>query len=103
MAFGLRSPPAPFHLPSLVVGALLGLGFYSVTLVRRSAQSENPWNPTTEIVNRGPFRFTWNPMYLQMVLGCIGFAVILTNMWILLLTPVPSANITRLCRAPPTA
>jgi protein-S-isoprenylcysteine O-methyltransferase Ste14 len=27
-------------------------------------------------------------MYLQMVLGCIGFAMMLRNMWILLLTPV---------------
>lgn len=73
---------------SIVVGAILGLGLYSVLLVRRTGQSENPWKPTTEIVDRGPFRFTRNPMYLQMVLGCIGFAIILKNMWILLLTPV---------------
>jgi len=31
---------------------------------------------------------TRNPMYLQMVLACIGFAVILSNGWILLLTPL---------------
>jgi len=31
---------------------------------------------------------TRNPMYLQMVLVCIGFAVILMNVWILILTPV---------------
>jgi protein-S-isoprenylcysteine O-methyltransferase Ste14 len=27
-------------------------------------------------------------MYLQMVLGCVGFAIILRNTWILLLAPV---------------
>jgi protein-S-isoprenylcysteine O-methyltransferase Ste14 len=73
---------------TIILGALLGLGYYSVTLLRRTGQSENPWKPTTEIVKRGPFRFTRNPMYLQMVLGCIGFAILLANMWILLLTPV---------------
>ncbi len=88
LGFALGAPARYWVGGAIVVGALLGLGFYSVTLVRRTGQSENPWKPTTEIVNRGPFRFTRNPMYLQMVLGCIGFAIILTNMWILLLTPV---------------
>ena len=27
-------------------------------------------------------------MYLQMVLGCVGFAIVLRNTWILLLVPV---------------
>lgn len=83
------SPPACYWLGgTIIVGAILGLGLYSVILVRRSGQSENPWKPTTEILARGPFRFTRNPMYLQMVLACVGFAILLQNPWILLLTPV---------------
>ena len=82
-------PPARYWIGgAIVVAAILGLGLQSVILLRRSGQSENPWKPTTEIVNRGPYRFTRNPMYLQMVLGCIGFAILLANVWILLLTPV---------------
>ncbi len=88
LGFELSAPARYWIGGTILVGAILGLGFYSVILVRRTGQSENPWKPTTEIVNRGPFRFTRNPMYLQMVLGCIGFAIILTNIWILLLTPV---------------
>lgn len=72
----------------LAGGAVLGLGLWSVLIVRRSGQSENPWKPTTELVDSGPFRVTRNPMYLQMVLVCIGFAVMLMNPWILLLTPL---------------
>ena len=68
--------------------AVLVLGLYPVILLRRTRQSENPWTPTTEIVKDGPFRFTRNPLYLQMVLGCIGFSIILRNIWILLLTPL---------------
>lgn len=56
-------------------------------LLRMSGQSENPWKPTTRMIERGPFRITRNPMYLQMVIVCIGFAVILANPWIFLLTP----------------
>ena len=72
----------------IVAGAVLGLGWRSVVQLRRTGQSENPWNPTTLIVESGPFRFTRNPMYLQMVLVCIGIGVALMNLWILALTPV---------------
>jgi protein-S-isoprenylcysteine O-methyltransferase Ste14 len=72
----------------LFVASVLGLGAWAVILFRRSGQNENPWKPTPAIVERGPYRFTRNPMYLQMVLGCIGFAIALANLWILLLTPV---------------
>lgn len=56
--------------------------------MRRSGQSENPYKKTTEIIETGPFRLTRNPMYLQMVLVCIGFAVLLANIWTLALTPI---------------
>jgi len=59
-----------------------------VVLFRRSGQNENPWKPTPAIVERGPFRLTRNPMYLQMVMICVGFAVMLWDLWILLLTPL---------------
>ncbi|MCC7308745.1 MAG: isoprenylcysteine carboxylmethyltransferase family protein [Acidobacteria bacterium] len=81
--------PARYWIGGLIVAfAVLFLGLWSVVLVRKSGQSENPWKPTTQIVQHGPFRITRNPMYLQMVVGCIGFAVLLANPWILLLTPL---------------
>jgi protein-S-isoprenylcysteine O-methyltransferase Ste14 len=82
---------APLRLAlggAIALGAILGLGAWPVFLMRRSGQSENPWKPTTQIVERGPYRFTRNPMYLQMVLVTIGFGVVLANAWILLLTPI---------------
>lgn len=81
--------PTPLRVAGvlLVLGAVLFLGAWPVLLVRRSGQSENPWKPTTQIIQSGPFRLTRNPMYLQMVLGCIGFGLALANLWILLLTP----------------
>jgi protein-S-isoprenylcysteine O-methyltransferase Ste14 len=73
---------------AIVVLAVLGLGYRAVRLFRRSGQNENPWKPTPELVEDGPFRWTRNPMYLQLVLVCIGFALMLANAWILILTPL---------------
>jgi protein-S-isoprenylcysteine O-methyltransferase Ste14 len=81
---------APFRVLGgvIVLGAVSLLGAWSVLLVRRSGQSENPWKPTTGVIQTGPFSRTRNPMYLQMVIGCIGFALLLSKIWIVLLTPV---------------
>jgi protein-S-isoprenylcysteine O-methyltransferase Ste14 len=88
LGFEIPTPQRYFIGGLIVAGAVLGLGWRSVVQLRKTGQSENPWKPTTEIVQSGPFRFTRNPMYLQLVLGCIGFAVALMNLWILILTPI---------------
>ena len=98
--------PAPLRYwvgGAVVVGALLGLGLWSVVLFRRSGQNENPWKPTPRIVERGPYRFTRNPMYLQMVIACIGFAVVLANAWILILTPACALALQRFAILPEEA
>ena len=73
---------------AIVAAAILGLGVWSVVIMRRSGQSENPWKPTIQIIDTGPFGYTRNPMYLQMVLVCLGSAVALWNLWVVLLTPL---------------
>lgn len=81
--------PLRYGLGALIIlGAFLGFGLWAVVVMRRGGQSENPWKPTHHIELRGPFRLTRNPMYLQMVVGCIGFSILLANGWILLLTPL---------------
>lgn len=71
----------------IVVGAFLFLGVWSVLLFRRSGQNENPWKPTPSLQTSGPFSVTRNPMYLQMVMVCIGVAIVLGNWWIFMLVP----------------
>lgn len=83
------APPARHWVGGAIVAlAVLGLGVWSVVLFRRSGQSENPWKPTPQILERGPFRVTRNPMYLQMLLLCVGVAVMRWDVWTLLLTPL---------------
>jgi protein-S-isoprenylcysteine O-methyltransferase Ste14 len=96
--------PARYWVGGVIVaGAVLGLGLWSVLLFRRAGQTENPWKPTSHIEQRGPFRFTRNPMYLQMVLVCLGIAVILANGWVLLLTPAVGWLLQRLAIRPEEA
>lgn len=88
---------------AIVAGAILGLGLWSVVILRRTGQSENPWKPTTKVVERGPFTVSRNPMYLQMVLVCVGLAIILWNAWILFLTPLCAWVLQRLAIVPEEA
>jgi protein-S-isoprenylcysteine O-methyltransferase Ste14 len=88
LGFELPAPTRYWVGGLIVVLAIQGLGYWAIRTMRGSGQSENPWKPTTEILDRGPFRFTRNPMYLQMLLACVGFAIILWNVWILVLTPL---------------
>jgi protein-S-isoprenylcysteine O-methyltransferase Ste14 len=93
-----------YWLGGLIVGgALLGLGGWSVLIMRRDGQSENPWKPTFNIIDRGPFRKTRNPMYLQMVIVCFGVGIALVNWWLLLLTPVCGWLLWRLAISPEEA
>lgn len=101
---GFEPGPARYWAGALLMAvAILGLGWGAVRLVRGSGQSENPWKPTTEIIQQGPFRITRNPMYLQMLLVCVGFAIMLWNLWILLLVPLCAWLLQRLVIAPEEA
>lgn len=88
-AFFLPPAPARYWLGGAIVAlAVLVLGAWSVKTMRSTGQSENPYKPTTEIVDSGPFAVTRNPMYLQMVLVCLGLGIAFANVWLLILTPL---------------
>jgi protein-S-isoprenylcysteine O-methyltransferase Ste14 len=103
VGIGVASPYRYWIGGLIVAGAVLGLGAWSVVLLRRTGQSENPWKPTTQIIQSGPFRITRNPMYLQMVFVCIGIAVLLDNLWIVILTASCAYVLQRLAIAPEEA
>lgn len=74
-------------LVGLVVGAAV------VRSGRRAMVSRgtnvNPTQPTTTIVEAGPFRFTRNPLYLGLTLIYIGLSLLLNTWWsVFLLVPV---------------
>ena len=88
---------------TIVAAAILALGVWPVVLFRRSGQTANPLKPTSSVVERGPYRVTRNPMYLQMILVCVGVAVMLGNWWIVALTPIVAWALQRLAILPEEA
>ena len=86
--FGFPAPERYWIGGGLAVVAGIVFGAWPALHFRSTGQNPTPWSETPELVRHGPYRFTRNPMYVMMILVCIGFAIILNTAWILILTPV---------------
>lgn len=84
---------------SLVAFAILVV-LWTIFLFNRTGQHPDPHKPTPEIVDTGPFRVSRNPIYLLMIVVCLGFALMQRNLWILLLTPLAVWVLTRFVIVP---
>jgi protein-S-isoprenylcysteine O-methyltransferase Ste14 len=84
-------PFLPVDLPAGSLGAMvfvLALALVAWAIVTITGAGSNvPTNlpTTTTIVERGPYRFTRNPIYLGMFLGLIGLAIAFDNLWLLIM------------------
>lgn len=74
-----------------LVVALFGIALVAIgrrTMVKHGT-NVNPTQPTTAIVETGPFRFTRNPLYVGLTLLYVGLSLLLNTWWSLfLLVPV---------------
>jgi protein-S-isoprenylcysteine O-methyltransferase Ste14 len=52
---------------------------------RQAGTSVIPGEPSTVLLESGPYRFTRNPIYIAFVILYFGLAVMLTSAWMLLL------------------
>lgn len=64
----------------------LGMNVWAVSEFKRTRQNPSPRTPTLELVMRGPYRISRNPMYLGLGLFQIGLGLLLNNLWVSLLT-----------------
>lgn len=87
----------------LTVVASLVLGAWPLLLLLRSGQNPEPWKPTPRIVEVGPYRVTRNPMYLWMVLVCVGVALAFAIPWILILAPACACGLHKVAILPEEA
>ncbi len=71
---------------SLVLG--VALGGWAVGWFRRTGQDLKPWTPSPELIVRGPYRFSRNPIYLAMTLLTLGIGGLLARGWIAVLAPL---------------
>ena len=81
--------PARYWVGGIIcVVAILVLAVWPIRLFAKIEQDPAPWTGTPELIVTGPYKFTRNPMYLMMVLVCIGFSIILDEAWVFVLAPV---------------
>ncbi|HEY1545512.1 MAG TPA: isoprenylcysteine carboxylmethyltransferase family protein [Xanthobacteraceae bacterium] len=78
----------PAALPGVWVGAAIfavavALFAWAIATITWAGSNVPTNRPTTTIVDRGPYRFTRNPIYVGMMLGLVGLAVALDTLWLL--------------------
>lgn len=67
----------------------LGIGIQAVRQFRAGGTSLVPGEPSTMLLESGPYRFTRNPIYIGFILLYFGIAIMATSVWLLvLLVPV---------------
>ena len=86
--YAVTPAPVPVERAISAIGGVLilmmALGFVASAriLFMRTGQNPAPWKPTPELVLKGPYRFTRNPMYLGLTLFEVGLGLALNNLWI---------------------
>ncbi len=82
-------PPLSYWIGGIfTLAVFIGLGRWAMTVFRDKGEDPKPWTTVHGIVETGPYRFSRNPMYVALILMVLGFAVLLSNVWILVFTPV---------------
>jgi len=70
--------------------ALLGLLFslYGVFTFQYAQTPMFPYGKATRVVQRGPYAFTRNPMYVGNAVSYVGIAMVMNSVWPVLLLPL---------------
>lgn len=70
--------------------AIAGLlfSFWGIATFRLAGTTMFPFEPASRLVQRGPYRFTRNPMYVGGIGTYVGFAMVMNAIWPLVLLPV---------------
>jgi len=94
LEFTDRAMPIPLspelRRPVALLTVLAGLAAVGSALILfvRTRQAPEPWKPTPEVILRGPYRFSRNPMYLGMLLLQVGAGLEFDSAWMVALAPL---------------
>lgn len=94
LAAGLGPLPAPaVGGARWILGGAISLAGVALLVAamgpfRETGQDPKPWVASPELIARGVYRWTRNPMYLGMGVIQAGLGVLFANLWIVLLVPI---------------
>ena len=100
--FGLRGVSRLSFLPdslttplgAIVASAALALFSWAVATMKGNGASISPGAPTDVIVERGPYRFSRNPIYLGMFLLQVGIGIWADSVWFLVMAVLTAVLLT---------
>lgn len=72
----------------IVMGIAMAFDMSALITFRRAGTSVVPVRPARALVERGPYRFTRNPMYLGLAVLYVGVSLLIERLWPLALLPV---------------
>jgi protein-S-isoprenylcysteine O-methyltransferase Ste14 len=78
----------------LLVGAFVVWNGWALALIARHRTALLPGDATTTVIDSGPFARSRNPLYLGLLAGSAGVAVLAGSLWALVALPVEWALLT---------
>lgn len=66
----------------LIIAVLLFVA--SVSAFAESGETLRPATPSDQLLTAGAYQYSRNPIYLAMVLFCVGFGLATQNLWVIL-------------------
>lgn len=75
-------------LGGLLIIVALGLVLSAVQIFAEQGQGLRPATPASALFQKGPYKFSRNPIYLAMVIFGTGFGIATSNVWIILTTAI---------------
>jgi protein-S-isoprenylcysteine O-methyltransferase Ste14 len=70
----------------ILFGAAAALAIPAIVRFRAAGTHVEPWKPSTVLVTAGVFGWLRNPMYVGIILGVSGLAMVLASDWMLVMT-----------------
>jgi protein-S-isoprenylcysteine O-methyltransferase Ste14 len=84
--------PLPFAIGVVydILGVVLivlpiAIAIWARNLFIRAGTNVEPYKPTTAIVDKGPFAYSRNPLYLCLFVLYLGIALLIGSLWLVLL------------------
>jgi protein-S-isoprenylcysteine O-methyltransferase Ste14 len=88
---------AEAHISNLLGAILFALGAviagWSLVIFYKARTTTTPGERSKELVTRGPYRFSRNPMYVGLTLAYLGEAGLLRQIWPVVLLPLTLAYV----------
>jgi len=81
-------PGSRTAVAAVLAGVFACWNGWSLLLFRRHATGLLPGQPTTQLLRRGPFAVSRNPLYVGLVVLYVAIAVYASSLWALLMLPV---------------